>query len=82
VSAVLNAPSAPDPDDRDPATEYVTEQELRERGIDPALVSILCPHDTELRALCGFAGLRQARRRGWGSRCWVVADLSPVREGN
>jgi hypothetical protein len=54
-------PSAPDPDDRD--GDYVTESELRNRGIDPALVRVLCPWAAELRALDG-------------SRCWLRADLT------
>lgn len=65
MPAVLTPPAAPDPDDhdRDGATDYVTEQELRDVGIDPALVRIVCPHATELRAL-------------GGSRCWSRADLA------
>ena len=60
MTAVLTPP-APDPDDRD--GDYVTEGELRDRGIDPALVRVLCPWAAELRALDG-------------SRCWLRADLT------
>jgi hypothetical protein len=65
VPTVLTPLAAPDPDDhdRDDANDYVAEQELRDLGIDPALVRICCPHATELRAL-------------GGSRCWPRADLS------
>jgi hypothetical protein len=58
VTAVLTPPP-PDPDDGD----YVTEGELRDRGIDPALVRVLCPWAAELRALDG-------------SWCWLRADLT------
>jgi hypothetical protein len=65
VPAVLTPPAAPDPDDRDgaPANDYVSEDQLRALGIDPALVSILCPWATEL---CAWGG----------SRCWARADLA------
>jgi hypothetical protein len=66
VTAVLTPPT-PDPDDRD--GDYVTESELRDRGIDPTLVRVLCPWATELN---GQGGLR----------CWAVADLAPLLEGN
>jgi hypothetical protein len=71
VPAVLTPPAAPDPDDRDRdgASDYVTEQELRDRGIDPALVRVICPWATELHALDG-------------SRCWSRADLRALLEGN
>jgi hypothetical protein len=58
---VLSAP-APDPDDRD-SNDFVTEDQLRDRGTDPALIRIFCPWATEFRALDG-------------SRCWARADLS------
>ena len=63
------APAAPDPDDRDNASDYVTEAELRDRGIDPALVRIVCPWATEYTALDG-------------SRCWCRGDLTKLLEGN
>jgi hypothetical protein len=62
---VLTAPASPDPDDRDPDGDYVPEDQLRDQGIDPTLVQILCPHATELRALDG-------------SRCWLRADLTEL----
>ncbi len=69
MPAVLTPPAEPDPDDRDSATEYVPEHELRERGIDPALVRVLCPWATELRTLDG-------------ARCWALTDLASLLEGN
>lgn len=68
MAVVLTAPAAPDPDDRDDCDarpDYVTEDELRALGIDPALVAILCPHATELRALDG-------------ARCWSRIDLTDL----
>jgi hypothetical protein len=65
VPAVLAPPGASDPDDRDPANDYVTEDQLRDLGIDPTLVRIFCPYATELRALDG-------------SRCWPRADLTEL----
>lgn len=65
---VLTPPAAPDPDDRDPAADYLTEEQLRDLGVDPDLVRALAPHATELRALDG-------------SRCWSREDLSPLLEG-
>jgi hypothetical protein len=58
-----------EPDDYDPQTDYVTEDQLRDRGIDPDAIRILAPHATELRALDG-------------SRCWASADLAHLLEGN
>lgn len=45
--------------------EYLTEGDLRDLGIEPLLVRILCPWATEYRALDG-------------SRCWPAADLAPL----
>jgi hypothetical protein len=53
-------PAVPDPADRD---DYVTEGELRDRDIDPALVRARCPWAVEYRALDGSA-------------CWLRADLT------
>jgi hypothetical protein len=63
MPAVLVAPASPDPDDEDPALEYVTEDQLRDSGIDPDLVPVLCPRATELCALDG-------------SRCWARVDIA------
>jgi len=63
------APAAPDPDDRDEASDFVTEDQLRDQGIDPVLVRATCPWAAELTALDG-------------SRCWCRADLAPLLEGN
>lgn len=53
----------PDPDDdRVPSPDYVTVDDLHGRGIDPALVRILCPWATELT---GYGGVR----------CWAAGDL-------
>lgn len=48
--------------------DYLTEDDLCDRGIDPALVRIVCPHATELVALDG-------------SRCWAVEDLALLLNG-
>ena len=66
MPSVLTPPAAHDPDDRD---DYVTEDDLRARDIDPALVRVLCPWATELT---GHGGLC----------CWAVSDLAPLLEGN
>ena len=68
MPVVLAPPGAPDPDDHDPAEDYVTEDQLRKLGIDPTLVRIFCHHATELRALDG-------------SRCWSRVDLAELLEG-
>jgi hypothetical protein len=52
------------PDDRD----YLTEDELRDLGLDPDSIPILAPHATELRALDG-------------SRCWARIGLAHLLEG-
>lgn len=49
--------------------DYLSEDDLRALGIDPVLVRVVCPHATEL---IGHDG----------SRCWAVADLAPLLEGN
>ena len=69
MPAVLALPAAPDPDDRDPLLDYLTEEQLRALGIDPDAIPILAPHATELRALDG-------------SRCWSRTDLASLLEGN
>lgn len=61
-------PTTFDPDDCDSLTDYATEAELRDLGIDPDAVRVLAPHATELRALDG-------------SRCWARADLADFLEG-
>jgi hypothetical protein len=61
-------PPAPEPDDRDPVTSYVTEDEVRGLGIDPDLVRVLCPWAVELT---GYGGVR----------CWAAADVRPLLEG-
>ncbi|MDY3563390.1 hypothetical protein R5W23_004893 [Gemmata sp. JC673] len=45
--------------------DFVSEHDLRDLGLEPALVRVLCPHATEYRALDG-------------SRCWAAADLAPL----
>jgi hypothetical protein len=52
----------PEPDDREPLPDYVSEAEIRALGIDPDSIPVLAPHATELRALDG-------------SRCWARADI-------
>ena len=71
MPAVLTPPAAPDPDDRgpDPANGYLTEDQLRDLGLDPDAIRVLVPHATELRALDG-------------SRCWSRTDLAHLLEGN
>jgi hypothetical protein len=49
--------------------DYLSENDLRALGIAPALVRVRCPWATELT---GPGGLR----------CWAVADLAPLLEGN
>ena len=69
MPAVPTPPPAPDPDDgRAPSPDYVTVDDLHARGIDPALVRILCPWAVELS---GHGGVR----------CWAAADLAPLLEG-
>jgi hypothetical protein len=68
VPVVLISPTAPDPDDRDPGRDFISEHELRDRGIDPALVRVLCPWAVELT---GHGGVR----------CWVASDLTYLLEG-
>jgi hypothetical protein len=59
VPAVLITTAVIDPDDRDPLTDYLTEDQLRDLGGDPDSIHLLAPHATELRALDG-------------SRCWPL----------
>jgi hypothetical protein len=66
MPTILPAPAAPDPDDRD---GFVTEDQLRDLGIDPDAIRALAPHAAELTALDG-------------SRCWCRADLASLLEGN
>jgi hypothetical protein len=49
-------------------TDYLSEDDLRKRGIEPALVAILCPWAIELLALDG-------------TRCWATDDLTPLFDG-
>ena len=49
--------------------DYLTEDQLRDLGVDPDMIRVLAPYATELRALDG-------------TRCWAAADLEPLREGN
>ena len=59
----------PDPEgDRPLPDDYLSEDDLRNLDIDPALVPIVCPGATELTGLGGV-------------RCWAVADLAPLLEG-
>lgn len=69
MPVVPSSLAAPDPDDRDPANDYLTEDQLRDLGVDPDSVRILAPHATELRALDG-------------ARCWARIDLAHLLEGN
>jgi hypothetical protein len=55
----------PDPQ---PLPDYLTEADLRDLGIDPDLVGVVCPTATELTALDG-------------TRCWATADLVPLLGG-
>jgi hypothetical protein len=48
--------------------DFVSEDDLRDLGIDPELVRVLCPHATE------YSGLD-------GKRCWARADLAPLLDG-
>jgi hypothetical protein len=57
-----------DPDDRDDDRDYVTEDELRDLGIDPGLVRVVCPWATELTG-------------HGGQRCWARADLALLLDG-
>jgi hypothetical protein len=59
----------PEPDDRDDERDLVTEDQLRDLGIDPALVRVLCPWATELSG-------------HGGKRCWAASDLTPLLGGN
>jgi hypothetical protein len=68
VPVSIPIPSDPDPDDRDPE-DFVTEDQLCTRGIDPTLVGVLCPWATGLRSLDD-------------SRCWLRLDLAVLLEGN
>lgn len=54
------------PEHDDP--DFVTEDELADLGIDPALVRVLCPWATE------YTGSD-------GRRCWPAADLAPLLNG-
>ncbi|MBP3954800.1 hypothetical protein J8F10_05830 [Gemmata sp. G18] len=45
--------------------DYVSERDLKELGVDPALVRIRCPWATE-------------RVGHDGVRCWARADLEPL----
>ncbi|MBP3954842.1 hypothetical protein J8F10_06040 [Gemmata sp. G18] len=45
--------------------DYVSELDLKELGVDPALVRIWCPWAI---ALVGHGGIR----------CWSCADLAPL----
>jgi hypothetical protein len=58
--AVPAPPNLPD--------DYVSEDDLRDLGIDPALVPVLCPGAVELT---GHDGVR----------CWAAADLAPLLDG-
>jgi hypothetical protein len=49
--------------------DYLSEDDLRALDIDPALVRVLCPWATELT---GHDGVR----------CWAVAGLALLLEGN
>ena len=49
--------------------DYLSEDDLRALGIDPVLVRVLCPWAVEET---GHGGVR----------CWAVADLAPLLEGN
>lgn len=69
MTAVLSPLAAPDPDDRDPILDPLTEDQLRDLDIDPDAIRALAPHATELRAADG-------------SRCWSRADLAHLLEGN
>jgi hypothetical protein len=55
--------SEPEPD-----LDYLSEDELIDRDIDPEMVRVECPWATEYRGLDG-------------RRCWVAADLTPLWEG-
>ena len=57
----------PQPDDlpASPPADYVSEDDLRELGIDPDLVRTACPWATEL---IGHSG----------GRCWAAADLATL----
>lgn len=59
VSLVILPPAAPDP----VGPDYLTEDQLRDLGIDADAICLLAPHAIELRALDG-------------SRCWSHADLA------
>jgi hypothetical protein len=48
--------------------DYLSEDDLRDLGIDPGLVPIACPWAVELT---GHGGVR----------CWAAADLAPLLEG-
>lgn len=54
--------------ENDVRTDYLDEEQLRDRDVDPALIRILCPWATE------FTGHD-------GQRCWAVADLASLWEG-
>jgi hypothetical protein len=62
------SPPAPEPDDDDSIPDSLTEADLRDHGIDPALVRILCPWAVE-------------RTGHGGVRCWLAADLTTLWEG-
>jgi hypothetical protein len=48
--------------------DYLSEDDLRDLGIEPDLVRVLCPWAVELT---GHDGVR----------CWAAADLAPLLEG-
>ncbi len=52
----------------EPRPDYLSEDDLRELGIEPVLVPLLCPHAVELT---GHDGIR----------CWAASDLTALLEG-